>query len=96
MSRSLLLGSKNGLITGIAAVRFGPNARALWNATFSTIGMSALCEKQTWTLGKAARAFAEALIRSVEPIVQPAAKDAIGEMAMRSDLPPGHPLGTRT
>src|SRR5262249_25396419 len=35
---------------------------------------------------QAAGAFARAVIRSVEPIVQPAAKDAVGEMAVRGDL----------
>ena len=35
---------------------------------------------------QAAGAFAEAVIRSVELIVQPDAKDVVGEMAMRGDL----------
>jgi hypothetical protein len=52
--------------------------------------MSALCQKQTslsW------RAFAEAVIRSVELIVQPDAKDPVGEMGLSGGLARGH--GTR-
>jgi hypothetical protein len=37
--------------------------------------------------GQAARAFAEAVIRSVELIVQPAAKDVVGEMSLHCRRP---------
>jgi hypothetical protein len=42
-------------------------------------------------MSPAARACAEAVIRSVELIVQPDAKDAVGEMRVRGDLPYGQP-----
>src|SRR5262249_7563488 len=44
-------------------------------------------------LGEAASAFAEAVIRSVEFIVQPAAQDAVGEMGVRGDFSSGHRMG---
>jgi hypothetical protein len=58
--------------------------------------MSAFDPKRTLQRGAADRGeyrevagtFAEAVIRSVELIVHPGAKDAVGEMAMRGDLPP--------
>jgi hypothetical protein len=43
-----------------------------------------------WQYRQAARDFAEAVIRSVELIVHSEAKDAVGEMAVGGDLPPGH------
>ena len=39
---------------------------------------------------EAAGASAEAVIRSVELIVQPGAKDGVGEMGVRGDWPRGH------
>ena len=48
-------------------------------------------------IAKLAGAFAEAVIRSVELIVQPGAKDAVGEMAVRCDWRSGLPelMGVR-
>jgi hypothetical protein len=40
--------------------------------------------------GEAVRAFAQAAIRSVELIVQPGAKDSVGETRVRGDLTLGH------
>jgi hypothetical protein len=42
---------------------------------------------------EAAGAIAEVVIRSVELIVQPGAKDAVGEMGVRGDRPGSHTGG---
>ena len=59
-------------------VRFVPKT----DIAFGSRGARSQC-------GEAARAFAQAAIRSVELIVQPGAKDAVGETRVRGDLPPG-------
>ena len=45
-----------------------------------------ICATDRGEYRQAAGASAEAVIRSVELIVQPDAKDVVGEMAMRGDL----------
>jgi hypothetical protein len=61
-----------------ADVCFTPQKRTLRSAT----AMSAKCQKRTsQTSPKAAGAFAEAVIRSVELIVQPDTQDVVGDLA---------------